>query len=351
MQQRGSAIFEMLRPSVLSTKDILVAPGSTDAESMLRTVNSQDFTAYYRAALAFTLVITNSRSLASNYVWTVPHLLSVSQILADSTFLGLQVSASANDTIAFAGILDRASAHIMAQVTKRCTTSWHDSCVASLRKGSADKDPLIAIMLASIGGSKTAPSGIMPRVLAQTAKLLVRYSDMEVPQAERWFALAQSWQTSSQYSVPVSVCPLIHIDADHCTDPAACMALFVAIAPVMADSPKLQRYQSELANDLSGIRLHDVAAKGIPLLRLFVLLASIERDTELLPTNRAMFLVQASQAWLLNEDDEVELPEETHTLLLRLFTSLVVTVEAVAGSHWEVWSDLCESIIEVSGNL
>jgi hypothetical protein len=123
------------------------------------------------------------------------------------------------------------------------------------------------------------------------------------------------------------------------------MALFVAIAPVMADSPKLQRYQSELANDLSGIRLHDVAAKGIPLLRLFVLLASIERDTELLPTNRAMFLVQASQAWLLNEDDEVELPEETHTLLLRLFTSLVVTVEAVAGSHWEVWSD------EVSGNL
>ena len=126
------------------------------------------------------------------------------------------------------------------------------------------------------------------------------------------------------------------------------MAVLSAVTPLLAESPKLQRYQSEVANDLSGVKLQDVETQGFTLLRLFTLLASVDRDSELLPVNRAMFLVQAIQGWLLTEDEDTDIPEEVHVVLLQLFTALVVTVEGVSGAHWETWTDLAESVIEVS---
>lgn len=119
----------------------------------------------------------------------------------------------------------------------------------------------------------------------------------------------------------------------------------------MADTSKLQRYQSEVASELSGLKLKDAEAEGANLIQLFLILAEVERDTELLPTNRAMFLIQTTHGWLLSEEEDIDLSDGFHVLLLRLFASLVIAVEGVAGSHWETCVDLAESVVEVSLSL
>ena len=188
-------------PSVLSVKNHLVSPASVETGAFRNAFQSEDFDVYIRVVLAYTLIITNSRSMAASYASIVPHLLVVSQVLTESVFLGIAASTSPSDRSALASILDRSAAYIVAQASKRLPSDWHETCIANLRKGTQSSDPVATVLQELVERSKTSPGGVFPRILAQVLKLVVRYTDMETAQAERWLSLAQSWQTPSRFTL------------------------------------------------------------------------------------------------------------------------------------------------------
>jgi hypothetical protein len=130
-------------------------------------------------------------------------------------------------------------------------------------------------------------------------------------------------------------------------DPAGSLAVVWAIKPLLLDSPDFHRYQSQVASDLSDIKAPNVAVQGVFLLRLFASLApTIDSEQEILPINRAVFLVQSLQKWITNDDTSFD--EDHYALLIDVFTALLPTLQNTLSTMWYTMFDLAEASIDVS---
>ena len=107
---------------------------------------------------------------------------------------------------------------------------------------------------------------------------------------------------------------------------------------------KLDRYRNELASKLSGISSGKANTTGFRLLRCLSAVApNPESDVIFLPQQRAVYLVQALQAWM--GSDEV-LDEKVECEVTFVLFNLVPILQNVQGAHWDFIMDLIESNIE-----
>ena len=112
---------------------------------------------------------------------------------------------------------------------------------------------------------------------------------------------------------------------------------------------KLDRYRNELASKLSGIPSEKANTTGLRLLRCLSAVApNPESDVIFLPQQRAVYVVQALQAWMGSDEDLDEDVESEVTLVL---FNLVPILQNVQGGHWDFIMDLIESNIEEASLL
>jgi hypothetical protein len=130
------------------------------------------------------------------------------------------------------------------------------------------------------------------------------------------------------------------------------LAIVAGLQGTLDASSRLQRYQGEVASSLTSVKPQEVIERGSPMLRLLRLLAGVmSQEEDLLPANRAIFLLQAFQKWQLldGEDDsnDADPVDVAGPVVLRICTVLVATIQDLSGAHWDFMFDLAEYLIEV----
>lgn len=186
------------------------------------------------------------------------------------------------------------------------SSEWHLEVVQSLQK----RQPLDGTIgsLLEIYITDTEADSRNLRDLVD--RLLRRVSDQTI--AERWFMFGYSRQGS------------------------AARAICCAASKHLSQSPRLDRARNEIASDLTGIKASQANEKGLERLRLLTSVAPTSGE-EFIPTQRAIFLMQHLNSWLLSDED---ISEEVEAQITLLFSQLAPSVHTVPGNHWETIFDM-----------
>lgn len=127
--------------------------------------------------------------------------------------------------------------------------------------------------------------------------------------------------------------------------PQTSLSIVLVICRLGMQSPRLDRYRNELASHLSGVPPSKANHSGLRLLRQFIAATPLsESDVEILPQQRAIFLLQALQKWVASDE---ELDEEIESLMAHLFQHLAPIVQSVPGAHWDLMFDVIATNLEV----
>lgn len=122
--------------------------------------------------------------------------------------------------------------------------------------------------------------------------------------------------------------------------PLACAVLWATrTRPTAAH----ERWRNELAADLSSVPSARANTDGARYLRMLQCAAPPHETGEpLIPTQRAIFVLQTLQRWVASDDD---LDETVFALLATLFTHIAPVVQSVAGRHLDMMLDVVEENI------
>lgn len=127
--------------------------------------------------------------------------------------------------------------------------------------------------------------------------------------------------------------------------PQASLSIILVVVRLGIQSPRLDRYRNELASHLSGVSPNKANHSGLRLLRQFIATTpQSDSDVEIIPQQRAIFLLQALQKWVASDE---ELDEEIESLMAHLFQHLAPIVQTVLGAHWDLIFDVIETNLEV----
>lgn len=105
-----------------------------------------------------------------------------------------------------------------------------------------------------------------------------------------------------------------------------------------------------MASQITGVKLQNASTEGLRVLRLLNALTPPEQSEDIfLPQQRAIFLMQHLNGWLLSEDEAAEdITEEIEARIALLYSALAPIVQDVSGSHWNSIYDMISSNLEVS---
>lgn len=215
------------------------------------------------------------------------------------------------------------------------TLEWHQKLLRLLQQPPATEptDSVAGALQELWQASDEAPTGaafLLKEAAASLISPLIAECDKPHEVAEEWLKYGRTL---------------------HKSDPEHAALIFAFCSPLLEGTPFLQRVRLQFASDLSGVKAAGANTEGERLLRLLLALApSPQSSDELLPQQRAVFVVKALQGWLLEETDE-ELDEPVLQRLLRLLDALAPTLQDVQGTHWDFGMDLCDEVIEVCGPL
>ncbi|GAA5949321.1 hypothetical protein JCM10213_006714 [Rhodosporidiobolus nylandii] len=330
----------------LAIVDVLV-PGSSDTPSSpAEQSDSASLTPLSRALLALLELSARDHSLLRRSAWALPYLLVLAQTASD------ELASPSPRSAASAGglfgpqppeeILRRvqaaaegASSYLLSSLANGLSEGWHTSAVAHLRSAApqpveVEKDAVLATLAFLFGLARSGKNGkkeAAARAVRTVLGRVLRYSgdggeDEGRVEAERWLALAGGMQTS----------------------PDLASSILLAVKPILLETPRFTRYQSELASTLSGVRPSQLDVKALPLLQQLLATApALDEPVIFLPQQRAMFLLRAVQQWVGSDEG---LPEEAQPGIMELLGHLAPIVQDLSGSHWETMFDLIESNLE-----
>jgi hypothetical protein len=127
------------------------------------------------------------------------------------------------------------------------------------------------------------------------------------------------------------------------------MAIISVLSSLRAESPRLGRYRNEVAASLLEIKPRNANTDGLMILRKLAASApNPDGDVVFLPTQRAVNVLKALQAWVLAEveDEEDEMSEDVESAMLPVFVNLAPILQSVSGSHWPFMFDVLESVLD-----
>ncbi|KZO96166.1 hypothetical protein CALVIDRAFT_555263 [Calocera viscosa TUFC12733] len=321
-------------PPHLSAFDPLVPAGSFGPSQATKTgpFDNRGCSVYARLtqALVQSLADGQSVSLSPDAYWAIRHLLTYSTFASDA------IAEPGLDNAIFrqhahnaelqkvAHLIDRIVRHTFSSSVGDLPSTWHQSIIGHIRKAAGStEDPLAALFMEVYETAVVDKSILGARILQKLMAHIARRSS--VADLERWVSLAQSLE--DKHPIPA-------------------MALILSIKDVLAESPRLNRYQNELASRLSGIPPSRANSQGLQLLRLLIASApSPDSLGTFIPQQRTIFLIQALQKWMISDED---LDEEIDRRLGELFEVLAPVIIDVPGAHWDLIFEVLESNLEAS---
>lgn len=191
---------------------------------------------------------------------------------------------------------------------------WHIKTVQRLQKREAAGD-LIGRLLGLYLDDADADSRNLCELID---RLLRSVSDKTV--AERWFLFGYSRHGMTA------------------------RAICGASSRHLVQSPRLDRARNEIASDLTGVKAQQANEKGLEKLRLLTTIAPTSGE-EFIPTQRAIFLMQHLNSWLLSDED---ISEEVEAHITLLFSQLAPSVHTVTGNHWDNIFDMISNNLDAA---
>lgn len=318
---------------------------------------SEKMDTYCRAMLAWLAVLSENRRLGSHADWLLPHVILVREMSSDDIMLADPADPyhpGRQDLLALRAVSERVAIHLCSQMTAAAPETWQADAVKALKDSSTGQDAptkQLAVLLKQITASNEL--SYASRVFTSCLAMLLHQSGATQSDREEWLGLARTWQSKSESN---------HFAADFVLqaersppDIHICLAILTALRHTLSESPRLQRYQGEVASSLAGVKPSKVIEEGLPGLQtLLALAAASSSDADLLPPNRAIFFMQGLQKWKLfdsdSESDEAadgEPLDAACPLILRVCAHLISAIQDLAGSHWDFIFDLTEYAVEV----
>ncbi|CAA7268465.1 unnamed protein product [Cyclocybe aegerita] len=328
------AVFDELIPTTTSRSvRKLRTPTSTDR---------QGFSAYARIVNGLLHAFVEDRQLARRNLWALRHFLVLEVYAKDL----LNVPSAQSRSPAFDGKVSTASlrdvVHRVRQIAvyllnlnSNTTESdkdgegWRKAVVDWLSKERKDVDVLSQrqrFLIDLIGYARKEDGVRDTRVLKAVLEPLFK-DGLEVEEAEAWMVFARKIERAA---------------------PQTSMSLISAITYTGTEPPKLDRYRNELAASLLGIKPAKANTDGLFTLRKLAASApDPEGDVAFLPTARAVNVVKACQAWVLESgEDEDEMDEEVESAMLSVFVHLAPILQNVPGGHWPFVFDVLEGVLD-----
>ncbi|GAA5970378.1 hypothetical protein JCM11641_001687 [Rhodosporidiobolus odoratus] len=346
-------------PPALAILDPLVPLSSSTSSSpsplSAVKVDAASLTPLSRALVALLELSARDHSLLRQSSWSLPYLLILSQSASDQLaspsspshahgnggFFGPEVQDEVLKRVGEAA--GGASSYMLSSLANGLgeNVGWHAAAIARLRSVSPsisespqteEEDDAVLVTLVKLftlakdsknTGRKAAAARAVRSVLGKVLRYAGDGGEEEGrAEAERWLALAGMLQTV----------------------PDLASAILLAVKPILLETPRFTRYQSELASLLSGLRPAQLEARAFPLLQQLLSTApALDEPIIFLPQQRAMFLLRAVQQWIASDEG---LPEEIQAGVMELMGRLAPIVQDLSGSHWESMFDLIESNLE-----
>ena len=345
----------------LAVHDVLVPLESSAAET-----SAEDLAPLGRAVRAYLAALELDAALAASVLWAVPHMVYVATALEDALLLGdegvahalcgaEEVEADASEDAAPRAVwrsaaqaqllrLIHATTRLLTAAVVDLPEAWHAAVTGQLRAGAGPDGASTADALAAVvhtvwaqaveaapaAGDAARVERVTPtavayaRVFARLLSGVLGLSSAPVQAGEAWLRLAVTVRSKAPT-------PLVG-------------GVLVAASAHARDAPLYERVRSELVAALSGVPAAQANGEGARLLQLVACAApAAASGVPLVPTQRAVFLLQALQRWLASDE---ELGEALFARLAQLFVELAPVVQTVAGRHFDLMLDVAEENLQ-----
>lgn len=313
----------------LSVYDPIVPVSSSGA----RAVQPSDLEPLVRTTGAYLAALAADQTLATAVAWILPHLAFVAMLLEDALVtndcaLGMVLvdggggdSASAWRSAAQQQLVRfvQATTRLMAALAAALPDAWH------AQAASAQADDALSRVLASVwaqAAARDAPSAVQnARLLARLLSGVFSLSSVSAAEAERWVRAGMA-----RADTPVAA------------------AVLVATRTYAWETRTYDRWRNELAAALSGVPPSHANTDGVRCLHLLRCAAAPpDAGQPLVPTQRAVFVLQALRRWIVSDDD---LDDAVFALLAALLAELAPVVQSVPGGHLDLMLDVVEENLQ-----
>ncbi|KAL8278772.1 hypothetical protein RQP46_008841 [Phenoliferia psychrophenolica] len=324
---RPSPALSIIEPLISQADDAelpATAPVTTDAAGL----NS-----FARAVLAILDISARDLPWVKKNIWILPHVLLVADVARDelalpaATASGMfahDVDPATLERLVHAS--DGLAAYLLSSAANTLENDWHPKAVAQLRSKNPleDATDLLGVMDLLARRGRNEEDVYARRALATCIQTILKYTEANLLDAERWMGFAQTLPEGSSL---------------------AC-AIITAIKPILYESPRFVRYQSELASDLIGVRPAAANTRGLNLLNVLLSTAPpLDAPIIFLPQQRAMNVIRQISSWI--GSDEL-MGDQMYSAIAELFLHLAPIVQELSGEHWDLIFDIIESNLETA---
>ncbi|KAG9026368.1 hypothetical protein FRB95_008907 [Tulasnella sp. JGI-2019a] len=301
------------------------------------TYDEHGYSKYGRLVSALAMGVSFDRQSALDHIWVIRHLVLLASTAQDHGQMGAVGDAffgpsyGLTDANKLAEMVGPILAYTTSHVARELNSGWHAELCTRLKTGKGglpSSEASFANLVEQLytASIATETDGIRDTlVLRWILTSLFRSADLSPIDTEHWLQLGGSIRLKS---------------------PQTSLSIILVVGRLGIQSPKLDRYRNELASHLSGVPPSKANRVGLRLLRQFIAATpKSDSDIELLPQQRAIFLLQALQKWVASDE---ELDEEIESLMAHLFLHLAPIVQSVPGAHWDLIFDVIETNLENS---
>ena len=320
------------------------------------------YSAFARLATAVSLAISTDRSLLQSDPTWVRVLSTYNVFSADELafpgsskhVFGPEIDRAELEAIVHT--CDSLRSYALSSLVGSLQDGWHQASIAAISKGTLEsRDGVCALLGELVQAASSGEDVYASRVLRDLLAGVLRYTGAGVAEAEAWLMYGRTLQDKGWSPSSLSgVCrssdradrDLVH-PRYLFTAPQVSLAITYATKDLCLESPRMDRFQNELAADLAGFKASAVNTKGLRYLRLLAATAPPPDSTAIfLPQRRTVMLMQTLQEWMTG--DEEDLSEELDSRVAEMFLHLAPIAQNDLGSHWDFVFDLLEANLEVS---
>lgn len=315
----------------LSILDPLVSSFSQPATS---TSAAQCPSTFARLVTTSLCILGDDLKQLRSSAWLLEHVLLLDLAIKDALAVPEMPSpilGSAQDTVdlqSLGNLCDKISTYLVSTLSRSLGDDWQADLLKRSRSAANSRGSSNQLLLTlEVFLRKSESSLAHARLFTKVFVAALRYTDVQASGLEQWLGLAQIVASK---------------------EPRKAAAVLCAIRSSLSDSPRLHRYQNELASTVAGIKPTDMHTKGLSLLRQLALVAPApDSSSDFVPQQRAIFLLQALQKWFTSEEDGVEEPEaRTLANIARIICALAPVLQNLGGAHWDFMFDVVENVIE-----
>ena len=171
--------------------------------SPVEAVHSDPFLLYLRRTLTSTVLLNIDRDLARSSSWLLPHISFLSIYLtdhySDTTAVPRTSGISSHEQLEeLVNVCQSLATDITIFQSLQISKEWHSEIISDLQTGQfAHSSMVISNVIKSLFASSVDPDAVYPtRILRSMLTGIFRYADVTVEEAEKWFRLSQSLETS-----------------------------------------------------------------------------------------------------------------------------------------------------------